>query len=90
MAYHDLNNFSSCLGCVTDWQQETRGLFLSRLNLHGKSAPTSATIGGAVLAPSSSPTVWVHKSAEGRALRIHSRNLQMTGPNQSTDPRTAA
>jgi hypothetical protein len=28
MAYHELDNCLSCLGCVTDWQQETRGLFL--------------------------------------------------------------
>src|SRR5579864_3455938 len=27
-AYHFANNIPSCLGCVTDWQQETRGLFL--------------------------------------------------------------
>jgi hypothetical protein len=27
MAYHELDNCLSCLGCVTDWQQETRGLF---------------------------------------------------------------
>jgi len=28
IAYHERDNFLSCLGCVTDWQQETRGLFL--------------------------------------------------------------
>jgi hypothetical protein len=28
ITYHERDNFLSCLGCVTDWQQETRGLFL--------------------------------------------------------------
>ena len=28
IAYHERDNFLSCLGCVTDWQQETRGLFV--------------------------------------------------------------
>ncbi len=28
IAYHRPDNSLSCLGCVTDWQQETRGLFL--------------------------------------------------------------
>src|SRR5437667_12196968 len=28
IAYHEPDNSLSCLGCVTDWQQETRGLFL--------------------------------------------------------------
>ena len=28
IAYDKRDNFLSCLGCVTDWQQETRGLFL--------------------------------------------------------------
>jgi hypothetical protein len=28
MAYHRFDNISSCLGCVTDWQQGTRSLFL--------------------------------------------------------------
>jgi hypothetical protein len=28
IAYHERDNFLSCLDCVTDWQQETRGLFL--------------------------------------------------------------
>ena len=28
IAYHESDNSLSCLGCVTDWQQETRGLFL--------------------------------------------------------------
>jgi hypothetical protein len=27
-AYHRYDNISSCLGCVTDWQQETRSLFV--------------------------------------------------------------
>jgi hypothetical protein len=26
IAYHQHDNSLSCLGCVTDWQQETRGL----------------------------------------------------------------
>jgi hypothetical protein len=35
IAYYEVDNFLSCLGCVTDWQQETRGLFLwPRLPLH--------------------------------------------------------
>jgi hypothetical protein len=28
IAYYRHDNSESCLGCVTDWQQETRGLFL--------------------------------------------------------------